>query len=525
MNELSFNDLKLSKEIQKALMEMGYEVPTPIQQQAIPFIMDGHDLMGQAQTGTGKTAAFGIPILESIQTGDRKVQVLVLCPTRELAIQVTGEIMKMGQFINGLQVVPVYGGQSITQQLKALKRGAHVIVGTPGRTIDHLKRGSLHLDNLRMVVLDEADEMLNMGFREDIETILSFTGGPIQTVMFSATVSKQIREIMKRYMNQPETVTIDREVITATGIDQYVTEVRDSIRTEAICRFMDMNNYRLGLVFCNTKRQTEILSRDLQARGYAAEVINGDLRQSQRDKVMNRFRNGDIDLLVATDVAARGIDVDDIDVVFNYDIPQDPEYYVHRIGRTGRAGRKGTSITFASGRKLRQLRFIQKQNKIKLKPLAMPSDHDVRTSRMEGYMSDIVEVLEKGGLRPYIEQIETLPLDRFTHVEIAAALLKKQVEANKSLVVTDDKAPKKHHKTGTMTKLQFNVGKKNKIHPGDLVGAIANETGIPGDAIGHIEIHPKHTFVDIPGSMAGKVIKIMNTRQVKGKKVKVSSVD
>lgn len=521
MIEMSFNELGLSDAVNKALAEMGFEAPTPIQQQTIPSILSGRDLVGQAQTGTGKTAAFGIPILETIAIRERTIQAIVLCPTRELAIQVTGELMKMGRFIDGLHVVPVYGGQSISHQLKALKRGAHVVVGTPGRVIDHLKRGTLKLDGLRMAVLDEADEMLNMGFREDIETILSFTKGPVQTVMFSATVSKPIREIMKRFMNKPETVTFERETITAAGVDQYVVEVRDSVRIEAICRFMDMKNYRLGLVFCNTKRQTESLSRELQASGYAAEVINGDLRQSQRDQVMNRFRKGEIDMLVATDVAARGIDVEEIDVVFNYDIPQDPEYYVHRIGRTGRAGRTGTAITFASGRKLRQLRYIEKQNKIKLKPLAMPSVGDVQASRMEGYLSDIVELLEKGGLRQYIEQIETLPLDRFTHVEIAAALLKKQVEVKQGRKKTEKEEKPHYTGNGPMTKLHFNVGKKNKIHPGDLVGAIANETGIPGKAIGHIDIHPNHTFVDVPEDMANKVIKIMNTCQVKGKKVHV----
>lgn len=524
MTEPSFAGLQLSESVTKALQEMGFEAPTPIQNKTIPSIIEGRDLVGQAQTGTGKTAAFGIPILEKLNYSDPTVQALVLCPTRELAIQVTGEIMKMGRYVRGLHIVPVYGGQSISHQLKALKRGAHIVVGTPGRIIDHLRRGSLKLNNLNMAVLDEADEMLNMGFREDIETILSFTQGPVQTVMFSATVSKPIRQIMKRFMSEPETVTIDREVITASGIEQFVVEVRDSVRTEAICRFMDMNNYRLGLVFCNTKRRTESLSRELQACGYAAEVINGDLRQTQRDRVMQRFRNGEIDLLVATDVAARGIDVDDIDVVFNYDIPQDPEYYVHRIGRTGRAGRTGTAITFASGRKMRELRFIEKQNRIRLKPLSMPSVVDVQTSRMAGYLEDIVELLEKGGLRPYIEQIEALQTDRFTHVEIAAALLKKHVENKISPKTADAPKEPRFSNNGSMTRLHFNVGRKNKIHPGDIVGAIAGETGLPGGAIGHIDIHPNHTFVDVPDNMAGKVLEIMNSSQVKGKKVKVKSI-
>ncbi|MEX1137291.1 MAG: DEAD/DEAH box helicase, partial [Balneolales bacterium] len=286
MKELSFADLNLSKPVLNALSGMGFEAPTPIQQQCIPPVMEGKDVVGQAQTGTGKTAAFGIPIVENIDPRNTSVQVLLQCPTRELVIQVTGELMKLGQHIKGLHIVPVYGGQPISRQTTALKRGAQVVVGTPGRTIDHLKRKTLKIEQVKMIVFDEADEMLNMGFREDMETIIQYTKGPVQMVMFSATVPKAIRDIMKRYMKDPVNITTERKAISAPDIKQFVVEVRDSVRDEAISRLMDVNNYKLALVFCNTKRQTEKISQELQARGYACDVINGDLSQVQRDRVM-----------------------------------------------------------------------------------------------------------------------------------------------------------------------------------------------------------------------------------------------
>ncbi|MEX0928130.1 MAG: DEAD/DEAH box helicase [Balneolales bacterium] len=529
MKDLSFADLNFSKPVQDAVSEMGFEVPTSIQQQCIPLIMEGKDVVGQAQTGTGKTAAFGIPIIEKIDISNKNVQVLLQCPTRELAIQVTGELMKLGQHVKGLHIVPVYGGQPITRQTKALQRGAHVVVGTPGRTIDLLQRGNLKLDHVDMVVFDEADEMLNMGFREDMETILSHIQKPVQTVMFSATVPKAIRDIMKRYMKDPVNITISRQVVSAPDIKQYVVEVRESVRDEAISRLMDVHNYKLAVVFCNTKRQTEKIARELQARGFSCDVINGDLTQGQRDRVMGQFRRGDIDILVATDVAARGIDVEGIDVVFNYDIPQDPEYYIHRIGRTGRAGRSGTAITFSAGRKNRGLRFIEKQIRQQLLPLAMPSVADVRQSRIAGNLNELVQTLEQGGLRSYIEQVESILEDRFTSIEAAGALLKMQMESagkaspDTSSGTDSGKAakPAKTYNESDMVGVYFSVGKKNKIHPGDLVGAIAGEAGIPGDVIGNIEIENAYSIVDIPDQYVPAVVKAMNNNQVKGNKVRV----
>ncbi len=521
MTDLTFAELNLSQPILQGLTDMGFEEPTPVQRQCIPPLLNQKDIVGQAQTGTGKTAAFGIPVVQQTDISVQEVQTIIMCPTRELAIQVTGELIKIGKHIDGLHVVPVYGGQSISRQIKALKRGAHIVVGTPGRTIDHLRRGTMKLDQLQRVVFDEADEMLNMGFRDDMEQILSYADQPVQTIMFSATMSKGIQKIMKRYMNNPQTIAIERKKVTAPNIEQHVVEVRDSVRTEAICRFMDINGFKLALVFCNTKRKTEKVSRELQSRGYSTDFINGDLNQNQRDRVMAKFRSGAIDILVGTDVAARGLDIEDIEVVFNYDIPHDPEYYVHRIGRTGRAGRSGMAITFTTKNKKKQLRSIEKQIKNQLKPLNLPSTAEVQESRITGEMDDLVEVLEKGSLRPFIEQIESFADDRFTTIEIAAALLKKVTAANESPEQSDGTNTNKSYDDSAMIKMHFNVGKKNNVYPGDLVGAIAGESNIPGNVIGNIDIHPHHSFVDVPGKHVEDVLKFMNRNRVKGKKVSV----
>ncbi|TVR32203.1 MAG: DEAD/DEAH box helicase [Balneolaceae bacterium] len=430
MENSSFSELGIQPEILKAINEMGFEAPTSIQSRSIPIINSGRDMVGQAQTGTGKTAAFGIPALQIADKNSKIPSVIILCPTRELAIQVTGELIKLSKYDRGLSVLPVYGGQPISRQLKALKQGVQIVVGTPGRVIDHLKRGTLKLDNLKMVILDEADEMLNMGFREDLEQILSYSKGKSQTVMFSATVPKAIRNIMNKWMDNPEMIKIEGQTETAEGIDQYFMEVRDSMRTEAITRVVDMANFKLTLIFCNTKRKCDELVQDLQSRGYSSDALHGDMNQSVRDKVMGKFRRGQIDILVATDVAARGLDVDNVDVVFNYDVPNDPEYYVHRIGRTGRAGKSGLAITFTSGRKKKGIRFIEKMIRTQLKPLPMPSAREVQLSKMDNHINEIIETLQAGGLRDYIEQLEPIVEGDFTTIEIAAALLKMKIEKN-----------------------------------------------------------------------------------------------
>jgi ATP-dependent RNA helicase DeaD len=431
MNNSTFNELDIRPEILKAINEMGFEAPTPIQERTIPLISSGKDVVGQAQTGTGKTAAFGIPALQLADTGSGLPSVLILCPTRELAIQVTGELIKLAKFMNGIYTVPVYGGQPISRQLKALKRGAQIVTGTPGRVIDHLKRGTLKLDNLKLLILDEADEMLNMGFREDLEEILGYAHGKSQTVMFSATVPKPIKNIMNRWMDNPEMVKVEGKAETAAGIDQYVMEVRDSVRTEAVERVIYMTQPRLTLVFCNTRKLCDSLVEELKARGFSADSLHGEMTQKVRDKVMNSFRNESIEILVATDVAARGLDVENVDLVFNYDIPQDPEYYVHRIGRTGRAGKSGMAITFSSGRKRKRIRFIEKIIRTRLEPIPMPSLKEVELSKMDRELDELIVTLQKGGLRPYIEQLEPLAEEGFTAIEIAGALFKMKLERTK----------------------------------------------------------------------------------------------
>ncbi len=405
---------------------MGFETSTKIQAAAIPAIMQGSDLAGQAQTGTGKTAAFAIPVLEKVDPESKNVQAIVMCPTRELAVQVTGEFIKLAKFIKGVYVTPVYGGQPISRQIKQIKSGTQIVVGTPGRVIDHLKRGTLKLDHLKMVILDEADEMLNMGFRDDIETILGYSSESEkrQTIMFSATMSKDIKRIMNRFFTDPEMIKVEGKAPAADGIEQYIVEARDSMRTEGICRLLDINDYKLALIFCNTKRKCDSLVGEMQSRGYSSDALHGDMSQNVRDKVMSKFRTGKIEVLIATDVAARGLDVDDVEVVFNYDVPQDPEYYVHRIGRTGRAGRKGVAYTFSSGRKSKNLRFIEKNLKINLKTIPLPSMEDVQNSVMDSFHNEIKQTLEAGGLRTYIEQIESLAGDQYTPIEVAAAILK-----------------------------------------------------------------------------------------------------
>ncbi len=435
MKTNQFTDLGISTPILKSLQEMGYEAPTKIQTIAIPKIIKGSDVAGQAQTGTGKTAAFAIPVLQQIDIRSNAVQAIVMCPTRELAIQVTGEFIKLSKHLGTVNVTPVYGGQPIQRQIKQLKNGTHIVVGTPGRVIDHLKRGTLKLNHLKMVVLDEADEMLNMGFREDIELILGFSSGdrPKQTIMFSATISNDIKKIMKRWFQDPEMILVEGTTPSAEGIRQYLVEVRDSMRTEGICRLLDVNNYNLALIFCNTKRQCDTLIGEMQARGYSSDALHGDMTQAVRDKVMKKFRQRRIDVLIATDVAARGLDVDDIDVVFNYDIPQDPEYYVHRIGRTARAGKTGVAYTFSSGRKSRNLRYIENMLKTRIETIPLPSVKEVNASMMDTLLEDVMKTLESGGLRPYVDQIETMAGNRFTPIEVAAALLKMRDDSKKPL--------------------------------------------------------------------------------------------
>jgi ATP-dependent RNA helicase DeaD len=428
MKTISFADLNLSEAIGKAISDLGFEEPTPIQALAIPAIRAGRDVIGQAHTGTGKTAAYGIPLIERIETKSRKLQAAVLCPTRELAIQVSEELNRLARYRPGLTIIPVYGGQPIERQLSAFRSGVHVVIATPGRLLDHMRRRSVDLSSIGYVVLDEADEMLDMGFRDDIEEILRATPPSRQTVLFSATIPGEIASLSSRYLKSPQKIQIVREELTVPGIEQRYFEVRESTKLEALARLLDSYNPSQSLVFCNTKRRVDQVASRLKGRGYQAEALHGDLSQGQRERVMERFRSGAIDIVVATDVAARGLDIGGIEAVFNYDVPQDPEYYVHRIGRTARAGRTGRSFTLVSERDGMKLREIQRYAKVRIAPDTIPSESDLADHRLAKLQGAIKERLEHRDLSRYRTIAESLLGGDYTSLDLAAALLMLQDE-------------------------------------------------------------------------------------------------
>ena len=527
MEHLRFEDMNISNEICRAVLDMGFEEATPIQSQAIPVILEGKDIIGQSQTGTGKTAAFGIPLLERINPEDRRLQALILCPTRELAIQVSEEFRKLLKYKDNIRVLPIYGGQPIDRQIAALRKGTQVVIGTPGRVMDHMRRRTIKAETVQMMVLDEADEMLDMGFREDIETILAKIPEEHQTLLFSATLSPEILDITKRFQKNPEFIKIVRKELTVPNIEQYYFDVKEKTKLDALCRIIDVYDPKLAMVFCNTKKRVDDLVEMLQGRGYFAEELHGDLKQAQRDKVMQKFRNGTIEILVATDVAARGIDVDDIDVVFNYDVPQDEEYYVHRIGRTGRAGKAGKAFTFCVGKEIYKLRDIMRYTKTKIQQQKLPTLSDVEEMKTNIYLEKIKGIIEEGHLTKYIHLVDRLMEEDYTSIDIAAALLKDHL----SDVNADDiDALDDINLGGTelyggegekMVRLFINAGKKSKIRAKDIVGAIANEAGIPGKTLGEIAIFDEYTFVDVPNEFVRDILHGMKHAKIKGKRVHI----
>ena len=527
MEHLRFEDMNISNEICRAVLDMGFEEATPIQSQAIPVILEGKDIIGQSQTGTGKTAAFGIPLLERINPEDRRLQALILCPTRELAIQVSEEFRKLLKYKDNIRVLPIYGGQPIDRQIAALRKGTQVVIGTPGRVMDHMRRRTIKAETVQMMVLDEADEMLDMGFREDIETILVKIPEEHQTLLFSATLSPEILDITKRFQKNPEFIKIVRKELTVPNIEQYYFDVKEKTKLDALCRIIDVYDPKLAMVFCNTKKRVDDLVEMLQGRGYFAEGLHGDLKQAQRDKVMQKFRNGTIEILVATDVAARGIDVDDIDVVFNYEVPQDGEYYVHRMGRTGRAGKAGKAFTFCVGKEIYKLRDIMRYTKTKIQQQKLPTLSDVEEMKTNIYLEKIKGIIEEGHLTKYIHLVDRLMEEDYTSIDIAAALLKDHL----SDVNADDiDALDDINLGGTelyggegekMVRLFINAGKKSKIRAKDIVGAIANEAGIPGKTLGEIAIFDEYTFVDVPNEFVRDILHGMKHAKIKGKRVHI----
>ena len=520
MEEARFEDLGLCPEIMKAVKNMGFEEASPIQTKAIPAMMEGKDIIGQAQTGTGKTAAFGIPLLEKIDPKNKKLQAIVLCPTRELAIQVAEEIRNLAKYMHAIKVLPIYGGQEIVKQIRSLKSGTQLIIGTPGRVMDHMRRKTVKMENIHTVVLDEADEMLNMGFREDIETILEGVPEERQTVLFSATMPKPILDITKRFQKNAELIKVTKKELTVPNIEQFYYEVKPKNKEEVLSRLLDIYNPKLSVIFCNTKKQVDLLVNGLLGRGYFAAGLHGDMKQAQRDRVMEGFRKGKTEILVATDVAARGIDVEEVEAVFNYDLPQDDEYYVHRIGRTGRAGRVGRSFSFVTGKEVYKLKEIQRYCKTKIYAQKVPSLDDVANTKMDKLMETINRIIEEEDLTTYFQMIQAEVNDSdYTSMDIAAALLKlcsgtKEEDSADMFEDTGAEEP-------GMVRLFINIGKKHKAKPGDILGALAGESGLPGKVVGTIDMYDKYTFVEVPREYARDILNAMDHAKIKGKSVAV----
>jgi ATP-dependent RNA helicase DeaD len=560
-NPLSFRELALSEAVLRALADVGYESPSPIQAATIPVLLSGADMLGQAQTGTGKTAAFALPALTKIDLSKHEPQVLVLVPTRELALQVAEAFQRYAAHIKGFHVLPIYGGQSYQPQLNALRRGVHVVVGTPGRVIDHMKRGTLKLTGLTMLVLDEADEMLRMGFVDAVESILEQTPPKRQVALFSATLPAPIRRIAQKHLHTPVEVTIKSKTSTATNIRQRFWVVSGMHKLDALTRILEAETFDGMLVFTRTKHSTVELAEKLEARGFAAAPLNGDIPQPLREKTVARLKAGQIDIVVATDVAARGLDVERISHVLNYDVPYDTESYVHRIGRTGRAGRPGEAILFIAPRERNMLRAIERATRQVIEPMNLPTVDAVNASRIARFKQRITDTLSKGeagAFRPVLEQLEEetgLPL-----IDIAAALASLAQGATPLLLTgkperRDEPARRDVEPTRfapgppsvsaetqgraaegprrPLTKASFSametyrieVGSAHGIKPGNIVGAIANEAGIEGVHIGRVDIREDHSFVDLPEGMPKPIFKSLQKVRVAGRELRISRVD
>jgi ATP-dependent RNA helicase DeaD len=519
-NQILFDSLQLSPELLDSVKEMGFEVATKIQALSIPVVLTGCDMIGQAQTGTGKTAAFGLPLLERINPSDRSTTALVVCPTRELCVQITGELQKMAKHKKGVTITAIYGGEPITRQFAALKKGSQVIVGTPGRIMDHLERKTLTFENVNMVVLDEADEMLNMGFKEDIEQILTGVPESRQTVLFSATMPKPILDITRQFLRNPKHIKVTTENLTALTIEQHYFEIGRAKKERIISNLIDIHGFQLALIFANTKKKVDEVVEDLQNLGYKAEGLHGDLNQNQRTLVMNRFRKGYTSILVATDVAARGLDVNNVDVVFNYDLPHDPEYYVHRIGRTGRAGKEGKAYSFVEDRTdTYRLRDIQRFSKAELKKQNLPTAKEL----LHAHLSKIKQafVVEQDTDLSAYDSIITELLETGLNLQQITSLLLKNLLGKEVKLAESEARIDKDLKGNTKIKLHLDMGKRHRLRPGDIVGAFAGECNISGNDIGVIDIFDNYSHVEVCETKVRSILKGMRKNTIKGKRVYV----
>ncbi len=545
-NSTSFDDLSLPAPILKSLKELGYESPSPIQMEAIPFLMNGQDLIGQAQTGTGKTAAFALPLLSQLDLKQKSPQILVLTPTRELAIQVSEAFQAYARHLKGFHVLPVYGGQSYTIQLNGLKRGVHVVVGTPGRLLDHLRRKTLKVDELRAVVLDEADEMLNMGFIEDVEKIISGAPKTCQMAMFSATMPAPVRRIAKLYLKNPSEVKIASKTTTVESVEQRYLLLNNNQKLEALTRLLEVEEYDGVLVFVRTKSATAEIAEKLEARGFAAAALNGDMSQALRERTVNHLKKRKLNIVVATDVAARGLDVDRLSLVINYDIPNDVEPYIHRIGRTGRAGREGKAILLITPREKRLLRDIEHATKQKIEATQLPSSQEVGQKRAELFKEQLLKIFSNQSLHFFSEHLETLKKELNMSAEELAPALLYLAQKDQSLQVEESISELKYaqeddiqesrerrpgkarglRKRKTSSDVKFaryrlEVGKRHNARIGDIVGAIANEADIESQHIGNIKLYDDYSIVELPEGMPKAVFHLLKKVHIRQRKLNI----
>ncbi len=521
-----FENLDLSKELKKALNDMEFVEMTAIQSQSIPAMIAGNDIVAQAPTGTGKTCSFGIPVVENTDTSERNVTSLILAPTRELALQIANELIRLTKYKKSIRIAVVYGGQNIDRQILALKRKPQIIVATPGRLMDHMRRKTIRLDHLKTLVLDEADEMLDMGFREDIDEILQSVPEERQTVLFSATMSREILDITKKYLKDPVKIKTTKSEVTVSSVKQYYLEVSPDNKTDVLARLIDVNDFKLSMVFCNTKKKVDELAHDLTVRGYNAMGLHGDMKQSQRDRVMREFKNGNIETLIATDVAARGIDIKDIDVVFNYDLPDDMEYYVHRIGRTGRANREGVSYSLVSRREMYRLHEIMRYTKAKIKLMTIPNVAEITNVRIQQTLNGILDVLSHQKLDTYeqaiLDFVENTD-DAYTILNVAAAFLArdsdtgelKEIEENFS---SDRRRGNSRSGNPNATRMFINVGRLDRVNV-NTMRKLLNDANITDEEIYDIDIMEKFSFIEIDNSKVDDVFVALNGIMMNGRRV------
>jgi ATP-dependent RNA helicase DeaD len=548
----TFADLGIDKRVLRALDDVGYESPSPIQAATIPALLEGRHVVGLAQTGTGKTAAFAVPILSRIDLKQKTPQALVLAPTRELALQVSEAFERYAARMTGLHVLPVYGGQAYGVQLSALRRGVHVVVGTPGRIMDHLQKGTLDLTELRFLVLDEADEMLKMGFAEDVETILADTPEDKHVALFSATMPAQIRRIAKKYLTDPVEITVRNKTATAANITQRYLQVAHQQKLDALTRLLEVENFEAMIVFVRTKQATEALAERLRARGFSVAAINGDIAQAQRERTINQLRDGRLDILVATDVAARGLDVERISHVLNFDIPTDTESYVHRIGRTGRAGRAGDAILFVTPRERHLLKAIEKATRQPLQQMPLPTVEDVNTTRVARFTDSITQALASDKHAFFRDLVEDYEQEHdVPAADIAAALAIMAQDGQPLLMerepepvkVSDGRrekgrrrdedggrtgrreaGPRRGRSDTTFSSYRIAVGKRHRVEPRQIVGAIANEGGLGRDDFGHIDIRGDHSIVELPAELPAGAVAALERTRISGKLIELSPV-